>query len=84
MKKILYLAIVLFAASCSESGNIQNTFENVVEVGTNMALDSLQNIADEELQRYTGVDSLTTRLQATDTIDAEKLIKNELLKQLSE
>ncbi|PRY05041.1 hypothetical protein CLV24_13158 [Pontibacter ummariensis] len=84
MKKILYLAIVLFAVSCSERNDLQETFGNIVETGANMALDSLQNVANEELQRQTGVDSLATRIRSTDTIDVEREVKRELLKQLSE
>ena len=84
MKKILYVAIVLFAASCSESNDLQETFGNIVETGAITALDSLQNVANEELQRHTGVDSMATRLRAADTIDVEREVKRELLKQLSE
>ena len=49
-----------------------------------MALNSLQNVANEELQRHTGVDSLETRVRSADTIDVEREVKRELLKQLSE
>ncbi|MFD3003868.1 hypothetical protein ACFS7Z_26165 [Pontibacter toksunensis] len=84
MKKILYIAIALGAASCSARNDLQETFGNVVEAGTDMALDTLQNIADEELQSHTGIDSLATRLHSADTIDVEREVKHELLKQLSE
>ncbi len=84
MKTILYVAIVVFAVSCSERGDLQRTFGSIVETGANMALDSLQNVTNEELQRRTGVDSLATRLRAVDTIDVEREVKRELLKQLSE
>ncbi|AKD05859.1 hypothetical protein PKOR_20350 [Pontibacter korlensis] len=84
MKKILYVAIVLFAASCSERNGVQGAFENIVETGTNMALDSLQNIADKELQRHTGVDWLTTKIRSADTINVEREAKRALIEQLSE
>ena len=84
MKKTLYIAILLFAASCSARNDLQGALENVVETGTDMALDSLKNIADKELQRHTGVDSLATRLRSVDTIDVEREVKRELLRQLSE
>ena len=84
MKKILYVAIALGAASCSARNDLQETFENIVGAGTVMALDTLQSMADEELQRYTGADSLATRIHSADTVDVERAVRRELLKQLSE
>lgn len=83
MKKILFVAIALCAASCSAENDLQETLNNVVESGTNMALDSLHNIADKELQRHTGVDSLASRIRSADTINVEREVKRELLRQLS-
>lgn len=37
-----------------------------------MALDTLQNMADEELQRHTGADSLAARTHSADTVDVER------------
>ena len=84
MKKILYVAIALGAASCSARNDLQETFESVVGAGTGMALDTLQSIADEELQRHTGADSLVARIHSADTVDVERVVRRELLKQLSE
>lgn len=47
-----------------------------------MALDSLQNMADKELQGQTGVDSLATRFRSADTIDVEREVKRELIERL--
>lgn len=84
IKKILYVAIALSAASCSAKNDLQETFENVVETGSNMALDSLQNIADKELRGQTGVDSLATRFRSADTINVEREVKRELIERLSQ
>jgi hypothetical protein len=83
-KKILYVAIAISTASCSARNDLQETFDNVVEAGSDMALDSLQNMADRELQGHTGVDSLATRLRSADTIDVEREAKRELIERLSE
>ena len=84
MKKTLYMAIALGAASCSAKNDLQETFENVVGAGTNMVLDILQSMADEELQRPAGVASLATSIHSADTVDVERAVRRELLKQLSE
>lgn len=84
MKKILYVAIAISAASCSERNDLQETFENVVGAGSAMALDSLQHMADKELQGHTGVDSLASRVRSVDTIDVEREVKRELIERLSE
>lgn len=83
MKKILYVAIALSAAACSARNDLQETFENVVEAGSDMALDSLQHRADKELQGHTGVDSLAARFRSADTLDVKREVRRELIERLS-
>ena len=84
MKKSLYVAIALLASSCSTENDLQDTFYNVVESSTNMALDSLHKAANDELERHTGIDSLATKMKAADTINLEREVEREIIKQLSE
>lgn len=84
MKKILYLTIALCAVSCSAESDFQNTLYNVAASGTDMALDSLQQAANKELEKHTGVDSLATKIRSSDTIHVERAVKQELIDLLSE
>ncbi|WP_242920708.1 hypothetical protein [Pontibacter liquoris] len=83
MKKYLYVAIALVFASCSTESDLRDTLYNVVESGATMALDSLHNTANKELERHTGIDSLTTKMKAIDTINVERELKREIIEQLS-
>ena len=84
MKKFLYVAIALLASSCSTESDLQDTLYKVVESSANMALDSLHKAANDELERHTGIDSLATKMKAADTINLEREVEREIIKQLSE
>lgn len=84
MKKFLYVAITLFASSCSTENDLQDTLYKVVESSANTALDLLHNAANNELERHTGIDSLATRMKAADTINVEREAKREIIERLSE
>lgn len=84
MKKYLYVAIALFATSCSAENDLQDTLYNVVESRATMAMDTLYQTANNELERHTGIDSLATKMKAADTINVERVIKREILERLSE
>jgi hypothetical protein len=83
MKKLLYVAIALLTASCSVENDIQDTLYNVVESGANMAMDSLHNAANKELEKHTGIDSLASKIGSADTINVEREVKREIIRQLS-
>ncbi|MBB6610602.1 hypothetical protein H7F15_06110 [Pontibacter sp. Tf4] len=84
MKKILYVAVALSMASCSADNALEDTLYNVVEAGANMAIDSLHQAADRELERHTGIDSLASRISASDTINVEREVKRKIIESLSE
>ena len=84
MKQFLYVAIALFASSCSTESDLQDTFYKAVESGASVALDSLHNAANNELERHTGIDSLATRMKAADTITVEREVEREIIERLSE
>ncbi|MBC5992276.1 hypothetical protein [Pontibacter cellulosilyticus] len=87
MKKLLYVAIALSATACSTDNNLQDTLYNVAESGATMAIDSLHQAANKELERHTGIDSLATKIGSADTINVEREIergiKRKLIEQLS-
>ena len=84
MKKVLYLIMALGAVSCTTENNVKDTLYNVMESGANMAVDSLHRVANKELERRTGIDSLASKIGAADTINVEREVKRELIKVLSE
>ncbi|WP_299825637.1 hypothetical protein [uncultured Pontibacter sp.] len=84
MKKFLFVAFALFAASCSADNNLEDALYNVVETTAEMALDSLNQVVDKELKSHTGIDSLGSRIRATDTLNVEREVKRELIRVLSE
>ncbi|WP_018477596.1 hypothetical protein [Pontibacter roseus] len=84
MKKLLYVAIVLSATSCSSDNNLQDTLYNIAESGANMAIDSLHHTANKELERYTGIDSLANKVRAIDTINVEREIERGVKRRLIE
>lgn len=84
MKKLLFVAIALSATACSSDNNLQDTLYNVVESSANMAIDSLHQTADRELERHTGIDSLATRIGAADTIDVEREIERGVKRRIIE
>lgn len=88
MKKLLYVAaIALGATACSSENDLQDTLYNVVESSANMAIDSLHQAADKELERHTGIDSLATIIRTADTIDVEReverTVKRKIIEELS-
>lgn len=87
MKKLLFVAIAFSATACSSDSSLQDTIYNAVESSTNIAIDSLHNAANKELQRHTGIDSLATRIGAADTINFEREIergvKRKIIEELS-
>ncbi|MBF9255162.1 hypothetical protein I2I11_17825 [Pontibacter sp. 172403-2] len=83
MKKFLYVAAALLASSCSTENDLQDTLYDVAESSANMALDSLHNAVNKELERHTGIDSLVTKMKAADTINLEREIEQEIIEQLS-
>lgn len=85
MKKLLYVAVIAFSATaCSSDNNLQDTLYNVVESGANMAIDSLHNAANKELERHTGIDSLATIIGTVDTIDVEREVEREVKRRIIE
>ncbi|MEJ8804498.1 hypothetical protein [Pontibacter sp. H249] len=84
MKKLLYVAIALSATACSTENNLENTLYNVVESGANMAIDSLHQAANKELERHTGIDSLATKIGAADTINVEREIERGVKRRIIE
>ena len=84
MKKLLYVAIALCATSCSSDNNLQDTLYNVVEDSASMAIDSLHQAANKELERHTGIDSLATKIRAVDTLDVEREIERGLKRRIIE
>jgi 4-hydroxybenzoate polyprenyltransferase len=85
MKKLLYVAIALCATTaCSTENNLENTLYNVVESGANMAMDSLHQAANKELERHTGIDSLATKIGAADTINVEREIERGVKRRIIE
>lgn len=84
MKKLLYVAIALSATSCSVDNDLQDTLYNVVEAGANMAIDSLHHTANKELERYTGIDSLASKIGAADTMNVEREIERGVKRRIIE
>lgn len=83
MKKILYIALAISAFSCTAETDLEGRLYDLVESSADMAMDTLHNVADKELQRHTGIDSLSARIRSADTIDVEREVKRALLKELS-
>ena len=85
MKKLLFVVtIALSATACSSDNNLQDTLYNVVESGASMAIDSLHNAANKELERHTGIDSLATKIGAEDTINVEREIERGVKRRIIE
>ena len=84
MKNLLYVALALCAMSCTSQNNLEDTLYNVVKTGSNMAIDSLSNAANKEIERHIGIDSLATKLVAVDSINVERELKRGIIKILSE
>jgi hypothetical protein len=84
MKKLIYSALLLCTVSCSMENNLEDKLYDAVESGANIAIDSLENSVDKELQRHTGIDSVASKIRSVDTINVEREVKREIIKRLSE
>ncbi|PKV75138.1 hypothetical protein [Pontibacter ramchanderi] len=84
MKKLLYVALALSATACSPDHNLEDALYRVAEAGATVVIDSLHHTANKELERYTGIDSLTSRIGAMDTINVEREVEREVKRRIIE
>ncbi|MBF8963781.1 hypothetical protein I0P70_11015 [Pontibacter sp. FD36] len=84
MKKLLYVAMALSFTACSFENDLEDTLYRVAESGANMVLDSLHHTANKELDRYTGIDSLSSKIGAMDTLNVEREIERGVKRRIIE